>query len=376
MEKPRLAEERLERIKKVINLEPVDRLPIVQNAAAFSPRYTGHTLAEFCTVNGASVNITLEAMDKLGGLDGINLAMIGRMPALLTTAWLSHIGVPGKDLPPDSLWQVREAEVMSVEDYDTIIDKGWQTFQDGYFPKVIDPADLGDALGWLMANQPAALENYHSRGYVTMAVFAISTPFDYLCGGRSMPKFIVDLHHMPDKIEAAMDVMLPAIIGQGIGISKAAGVPGLWVGGWRTASALLSPKLWRRFVWPYMVKIVHAVADAGLVPILHLDQDWTRDLACFKDLPARTCVINPDGMTSAVKFKEILGDRMAWMGDTPASLFAAGTPEDIRRYVRDQIELFEGRGLIIAPGCDAPINTKPENMEAFVEAGHQYGSLH
>ncbi len=98
------------------------------------------------------MNITIEAMDKLGGLDGINLAMIGRNTALLTTAWLSRIGVPGKDLPADSLWQVREAEVMTVDDYDTIIEKGWPAFLDGYFPRVIDPADLGDALGWLMAN--------------------------------------------------------------------------------------------------------------------------------------------------------------------------------------------------------------------------------
>ncbi len=208
-----------------------------------------------------------------------------------------------------------------------------------------------------------------------MAATAIATPFDYLCGGRSMAKFYIDLHRIPDKIEAAMDVMLPAILGQGIGGSLAAGVPGIWIGGWRTAGALLAPKLWQRFVWPYMVKSVHAVMEAGLIPILHLDQDWTRDLAFFRDLPAKACVMNPDGLTSAVKFKEILGDHMAWMGDTPATLFAAGTPDDIYRYVREQVELFEGRGLIIAPGCDAPINTKPENMEAFVAAAREYGAV-
>jgi uroporphyrinogen-III decarboxylase len=105
------------------------------------------------------------------------------------------------------------------------------------------------------------------------------------------------------------------------------------------------------------------------------DQDLARDLAFFLDLPAKTCVMNPDGMTSAVKFKEILGDHIAWMGDTPATLFAAGTPDDIYTYVREQVELFEGRGLIIAPGCDAPINTKPENMEAFVAAAHEFGAV-
>jgi len=370
-----LMEEHLERVKKVISLEPVDRLPVIQNASAFGPRYTGHTIAEFCTVNDASMRITIEAMDKLGGLDGINLAMIGRNTPILSSVWMSRIAVPGKDLPPDSLWQVQEAEVMTVDDYDAIIEKGWPAFQESYFPRVIDMADLGDALGWLNENLVPAIQNYHAHGYATLAASGITTPFDYLCGGRSMAKFFIDLYRMPDKIEAAMKVMMPPIIDQGIAVSKAAGVPGIWVGGWRTAGALVAPKLWERFVWPYVVEEVNAVVAAGLIPILHFDQDWTRDLACFKDLPAKTCVMNPDGLTSAAKFKEILGDHMAWMGDTPATLFAAGTPDDIHKYVRDQVELFEGRGLIIAPGCDAPINTKPENMEAFVEAAHKYGTM-
>jgi hypothetical protein len=368
-------EERLAQIRKVINLESVDRLPVIQNASAFGPRYTGHTIAEFCTVHEASMKITLEAMDKLGGLDGINLAMIGRNTPVLSTLWLSRIGVPGKDLPEDSLWQVFEAEVMTIDDYDTILEKSWPVFLNDFLPRVIDPAELGEALGWVQANLQDGIKTYHSHGYVTLAASAMAAPFDYICGGRSMAKFFLDLHRIPDKVAEVMDVMMPPIIEQAIGISKAAGVPGIWIGGWRTASGLLSPKLWQRFVWPYIIQLVNAAVEADLIPILHFDQDWTRDLGYFLDLPAKTCVMNPDGMTSPVKFKEILGDHLAWMGDTPATLFAAGTPEDIDRYVREQVDLFEGRGLIIAPGCDAPINTKPENMEAWVEAAQKYGDF-
>ncbi len=48
MDNVALMEERLARIRKVVKLEPVDRLPVIQNASAFGPRYTGHTIAEFC----------------------------------------------------------------------------------------------------------------------------------------------------------------------------------------------------------------------------------------------------------------------------------------------------------------------------------------
>jgi hypothetical protein len=86
------------------------------------------------------------------------------------------------------------------------------------------------------------------------------------------------------------------------------------------------------------------------------------------------CIMNPDGMTDRKKFRELVSDRMAMMGDVPSSMFAAGTPEDIYKYVRDLVSLFDSRGLILCPGCDAPINTKPENMKAFIAASHRFGS--
>ena len=76
-------------------------------------------------------------------------------------------------------------------------------------------------------------------------------------------------------------------------------------------------------------------------------------------------------MTDIRKFKEVAGDHMAMMGDVPASLLTLGTPDEVRQYVRDLIELFEGNGLLLCPGCDAPINAKPENMEAMVAAAHE-----
>jgi uroporphyrinogen-III decarboxylase len=126
-------------------------------------------------------------------------------------------------------------------------------------------------------------------------------------------------------------------------------------------------------VWPYLEAIVSAMWDKGLVSVLHLDQDWTRDLARFKELPAKSCLFNLDGFTDVRKFKEILGDRFAMMGDVPPTLFAAGTPDDIRTYVRDLVRDVGPTGLLLCPGCDAPINTKPENMEAFVAAGREFG---
>ena len=153
------------------------------------------------------------------------------------------------------------------------------------------------------------------------------------------------------------------------------GIGGTWLGGWRSASGLLAPKLWDRFVWPYIVRLAEALIAKGITPILHWDQDWTRDVGRLVELPAKSCILNPDGMTDLRVFKEKVNGHMAVMGDVPASLFAAGTPDDIYDYVRYLVHEIGPEGLILCPGCDGPINTKPENMEAYVAAAHEIGTL-
>jgi uroporphyrinogen-III decarboxylase len=371
-----LYQERRDRIEKAMRCEPVDRIPVIYMGTAFSPRYMGMTIAKFCESGENAANVTLAAMDRLsqfGIIDGTNSPATVRITAALTTAWLSRIGVPGRDLPADSLWQVREEEVMTQADYDTITEKGYGAFLGGYLPKVID---MGEFQQFVTAAQTTAgplMHRYQEHGYFPITGGFGSIPFEYFCGGRSMEKFYFDLYRIPDKVQAAMDAAFPEIIGMTIGPAKMSGLPGVWIGGWRSASALLAPKLWNRFVWPYFVKFAYALIDAGLTPILHLDQDWTRDLAHLQELPAKKCVLNPDGMTDIRKFKELMGDRMALMGDVPAALLASGTPEDIRTYVRDLVRDIGPTGLLLCPGCDAPINAKPENMEAFVVAGNEFG---
>lgn len=371
-----LYQERLERIKKAVRLEPVDQVPNIFIGVGFAPRYMGMPLSKFCTDEEAAVSVTLDAMDRLGDIDGINGAVVGRIHLGLSTLWLSHVNIPGRELPEDVLWQVEEKEVMTVDDYDFIIENGWDAFFMQYLPKVVDMQEFGQMVAWVEANTPQAYDRFRDRGYALVSGGITTIPFEYFCGGRSMTQFFLDLYRIPDKVKAAMDVVLPSAIEQGIGGAKASGALGVWVGGWRAASALVAPKLWDEFVFPYYLEIANALVENDIVPIFHWDQDWTRDLERLLEMPAKKCILNPDGMTDIRKAKEILGDHMAIMGDVPASMFAAGTPEDVYDYVRDLVRDVGPEGLLLCPGCDAPVNTKPENMEAFLAAGRQYGSVH
>jgi len=373
MNSQELYAQRMSLIDKALALEPVERIPALYMGIALAPKQMGVTMAQYCSDPDLALAVTLDYVDKLETLDGINMHPSAHMTIGLTAIWFSRILTPGKELAEDALWQVQEEEVMKPDEYRVLIEDGYEAFQQLIFPRVIDLDFLAAGQKYLVEHGNGIFRSIEERGYVPLCCGNTTIPFEMLCGARSMQEFFLDLYRRPDEVEAAMDVMVPDLIGLGVGTAQLLGVPRVWLGGWRSASAMVAPKLWDRFVWPYYEKIANGLIEAGVMPVFHWDQDWTRDLARLRELPAKKCALNPDGMTDVRKAKEMLGDHMAIVGDVPSSIFAVGTPEDVREYVRALVSDVGPTGLILCPGCDAPINTKPENMEAFAAACVEFG---
>lgn len=143
---------------------------------------------------------------------------------------------------------------------------------------------------------------------------------------------------------------------------------GVWIGGWRSASSFLSPKLWNRFVWTYLKKLVEVALEEGIIPVLHLDSNWERDLEFFKELPKGKCIISPDGSTDIFKIKDVLGSHMCIMGDVPSSMLSLGTSAEVYNYSKKLINEIGPSGYILSSGCDIPYNAKPKNVEAMIAA--------
>ena len=196
----------------------------------------------------------------------------------------------------------------------------------------------------------------------------VTTPFELLCGSRSLTEFYMDLIEIPDKVVAAMDAIVPHLASKSIRHASKHGYPLVWVGGWQTAPCMLSPEMWRRFVWPYFSRLVHEVVDAGLIALLHLDSDWTRELECFKELPKGRCIMALDGETDIFKAKEILAGHMCIMGDVPAAMLYLDTPDVVYDYCTRLIRKLGPEGFILQSGCDIPANAKLENVKAMVAA--------
>ncbi|MDT8273672.1 MAG: uroporphyrinogen decarboxylase family protein, partial [Desulfomonilia bacterium] len=114
--------------------------------------------------------------------------------------------------------------------------------------------------------------------------------------------------------------------------------------------------------------------DAGITPLFHCDTDWTRFLHYFRRFPKASCIMELDGFTDIVKAKEILGDRMAIMGDVPSTLLAEGSRDEVLSYCRTLIETVgPGGGFILSSGCSIPANANQETIRALSEAIMEWG---
>jgi uroporphyrinogen-III decarboxylase len=367
-----LWKEREARLGKALNHEPVDRIPLLFQGTAWLPVFQGIPLSRYCTDPDVALSSTLDALDALDDVDGVNMQVSGILPVRLANIWLSRVEIPGRELPADSLWQVHEAEVMKVEDYDIILNKGWEAFLSFISSKVQKPDLVEREAEWFRANGSAIAQRYHKRGYAVLSCMNSTIPFEALCGARSMQQFFLDCYRMPDKVKAALDIGQQFGIDQVIKITNLTGVKGSWVGGWRAASALVAPRIWDKMVFPYYVDMLNQLQQHGITCVLHFDQNWDRDIRRFLEFP-KGCVLALDGATNIRRAKEILGDHMVFLGDVPSALFATGTPEQVRVYVRDLIRDLGPRGFVMNPGCDIPFNAPKENVQAFVAATHEFG---
>jgi uroporphyrinogen-III decarboxylase len=140
------------------------------------------------------------------------------------------------------------------------------------------------------------------------------------------------------------------------------------VGGWRTAPEFLSPRLWDRFVWPYMTELVEIVADEGGIPVLHYDANWDREIERLLELPARKCVLALDGKTDIFRAKRILAGHMCILGDVPPALLTLGTVDEVRAYCHRLLTEVGPDGFILAMGCAVPPDAKFENVKALVDS--------
>jgi hypothetical protein len=284
-----LYNEHLNRLKTAIALEKPDRVPVSMLGNAFCAHHLGVSMGDFCTKPEVSANTMLKSFTSLGEVDCTQVSHY--FAPILSIFWLSRVKIPGQHLPDDALWQVSEAELMKEDDYDYIINNGFQTFLNKFYAEFIDnyyKYDAPNYAAWVgnsINYAGVSIPKFAEAGIVTLCPGFFTTPYEYFCGGRTLAKFIRDLYRIPDKVQAAMDVAINEMVEGMKAAIRGAHLLGGWIGGWRSASEFNSPKIFDRFVWPYFRKLTLTAIEEGMIPTFHLDSNWERSLDHFMEFP-------------------------------------------------------------------------------------------
>lgn len=368
----------LERMEAAVKLKPLDRIPCAPLMDVFFPsRYKGWTTSQGLHNMRKGFHAIVDVFDEVGGWDGMILPgySIPATPHVYSGVAIGKTINPGRELGENDVAQFVEKEVLTHEDYDDIINLGWNEFR----PKAKDrfnPYPEERIVGWAqnqMEQYKYEIESWRNKGVRSMCGALTQSPLMLLSTSRTLMEVTKDIYYIPDKLEAVMDAVVDDLTSDAIEAAKLSGEPGVMLVMERGGGFYYSLEVYERFEYPYMKKMVEAFAKEGLITVMHLDQDYTKNLPYFKDLPGKMVVAELDSMTDIFKAKEILKGHMCIAGDVPAALTSLGTQEEVEEYCKKLIDVVgEGGGFILSSGCTIPVNCKMENLKAMVNTAKAY----
>ncbi len=368
-----------ERILAAINLEPYDRVPSAPLLDVMFPtKHAGMTLAQaFSDYRGRGWQSMVDLFDEVGGWDGFLLPGYSQTPnpkrPFITRSGLMKY--PGKGLPVDSPPQYFENESMTIQDYEEIIKLGWF----GWAKKVhntISTFSVEQSAIWAerqITQYRREVDTWRSRNIPVIIGAIVNSPLMALSTSRSMTTFALDIHRMPDKVQAVMDALVNDFIQNTIDVTKLTGVPGVQLVLERGGGFYFPLRVFERFELPYIKKMVEAFAKENIITMLHFDQDWTLNLPYLIDLPKKMCICELDSKTDIFKAKEILKDNMCIAGDVPAALQTLGTPQEMETYCKKLIDIVGKKtGFILSSGCTVALDCKYENFKAMIDTAKHH----
>jgi uroporphyrinogen decarboxylase len=138
---------------------------------------------------------------------------------------------------------------------------------------------------------------------------------------------------------------------------------------------IIDPDLWRKFFKKRLKKLYDAVHSAGLPVSIHSCGNITDIIPDLIEIGVNMiCPLQAEAFDFKFLKKEYGKDLAFWGGISTQKTLPYGSPEDVRKEIRERIKVLgkEG-GYILAPSHELQGDVPLENMLAFIdEAKHQY----
>lgn len=338
----------IEDIKTCIRGGRPDRLPVMPMSQPFDARMAGMSYEEFATDARKVVRCHREVIRRFD-YDWSNLHIdAGIEPEVFGVAIGPKKGgkgewpwVPVGHLPATE----RTLAGLSIPDPQ----------QDGRMPLLLEAinsvrAEFGDTV------------------CVMGRVTAPFTMLTYLFGAE---QGLVLLYEDSELVRRTMDFLLEAQTKLALAQLEA-GAHAILICDLNCSSRLVSVSHYRDFVFDINRRLVSSIHGRQGMVFHHPNDPSAERLRYMADIGSDVITVG-DG-ADIVAVREQMGDRICLMGNVdPIPFFGEGTPEMMEAEVRRIIDGVSVKGgHILSSGAAIPVESKPENMAAFVQTAREY----
>ena len=140
---------------------------------------------------------------------------------------------------------------------------------------------------------------------------------------------------------------------------------------------MIRPEMWRRFLKPRLARVIASAREVKPDMPVWYHSDGDISLIIEDLIEVGVTVLNPvqPECLDVREVKRRYGDRLAFWGTIGTqSVMPFGTPDDVRRTVKEMIDLF-APGIVLAPTHVLEPDVPWENIVALFEAIEEYGRL-
>ncbi len=403
-------QERTTRLTRVFHLQEPDRVPCFLPAGLFAASYAGTNLHAVMYDYAELRRAWLKFLNEFEADSFMGPALVPPGRSLEAVGYKLYRW-PGHGLATDVLsYQAVEGEYMKASEYDAFINDPTDFWLRIYLPRICGALEPFRKLSSLMGFQEIATLSFvpfglpdvqaafkalleagsesmqwlevvmevgraaMAAGYPGMAGGLAKAPFDTLGDTlRGTQGIMMDMFRRPDKLQAAVERLVPLVIDSAIVTVEMTGTPMVFFPLHKGADGFMSSEQFKTFYWPTLKKVVMALFNEGILPVLFAEGSYNQRLEIVSDLPKGAVAWYFD-QTDIIRAKKVLGDKYCLIGNVPTSLLMTGKPGDVKEHCRRLIEACgKGGGYILAGGANID-EGNPENLRAMMSAAKEYGT--
>lgn len=330
----------LQRTIDFIKNGKVDRPPFHPIIMRFTARYAGMNYRDFCLSpeHKCKANI-LCAADF--GYDWVNVMSD---PYAEAEAFGVKVEYPLNSLPLAKLYPLAD-----LADLDKLV-----------IPVITEHERLMARIREIEIYRKEVGDKYFITGWV-------EGPLAEYCDLKDISSALMDFYENPVEMEKALD-MITDFSMKYITAQVKAGAHCVGIGD--AACSLISPDLYKEYIFPREKELIDHTHSLGAMVKLHICGNTTAILPDM--IKTGADIIDIDHLVTEMEdFVPLLSANQVFSGNSdPVSVIKDGTPETIKESVESCFSKTKKRGIVSA-GCEIPAETSNDNFSAYMKVAHE-----